>query len=68
MYNIVKKLEEITVLTRTGRLPKIAGNWAEGALITTLNIILSIEDRVDGGTERQLSALQNIEDAADKWL
>jgi hypothetical protein len=68
MYEIVEKLEKIIDLAEDGHLPRSAGRWAEGALETAESIISSIDDRDDGGTDGQLSALENIEEAADKWL
>ena len=68
LMDIIEKLEEIIDLTEDGNLPRSAGVWAENALDTALSIIDSIEERDDGGTGGQLQAIDNISDAADRWL
>ena len=68
LMDIIEKLEEIIDLTEDNKLPRSAGEWAENVFETTESIIESMESRDDGGTESQQDALDNIEDAADRWL
>jgi hypothetical protein len=65
------KLVGILARVRHRKLPKAAGEWAEGALSTAQGILGTISEMETEGfeaTDNQCTALENIDAAADNWL
>ena len=67
-----EELEEIIDLYEEGKLPVDAGYWATGALEVAEGIFETIDDMKSWGkdapTARQEDALENIYEAAMRWL
>ena len=67
-----EELEELIKLCEEGHRPNDAYEWAYSALDTVESIMQTIEDMqgndADAPTSRQVRALENIYDAARRWL
>ncbi len=65
-------LDEVIALSEAGKLPAQAGQWARSAYTTAESILDTIDsmqsDGKDGPTDAQSRALQNIYEAACRWL
>lgn len=65
-------LKEVLQLAEDGDLPEAAAEWAESALETAVSIMATVEEMLDNGREaptaRQAMALENIANAARRWI
>ncbi len=72
MVDPCEKLNEVIMLCEKGVLPPQSGEWASSAIATAEGILTTIEEmisnEVNAPTQRQGQALQNIYDAACRWL